>query len=269
MAGFTQTYIADLTGQKQRNITMIESSRYRPATKIVKTLANFFSCSFNWLAYGEPPAYDQLWGYALVPPRGITETRKLNEINKILQTLFVAFLMENSIHSYYLVHEKRESAKNNTRLYIFPLILPTVFVLKANIFCWKAVDYALSRAKLKLRKEITMTPDEIDCIDDPQSGKTILAVVEKMLVTMDLAKPGIAKEQWIPLLEGKERLPKPEKILYDKAVNEICRLIVEKNIDIFDVIDNMKKYDRSYMTGSIFDDPEKLARIAKEYRKEK
>ena len=85
-----------------------------------------------------------------------------------------------------------------------------------------------------------MTPDEIDCIDDPRSEKTILAVVEKMLVTMDLAKPGISKEQWVPLLEGKERLPKPEKILYDRRVNKICRLIAQNNIDIADVVKKME-----------------------------
>ena len=107
LAGFTQTYIADIADQEQRNISMIESSRYRPATKILEILADLFSCSLNWLAYGEPPAYHQLWGYAEVPPKSITQIHKMDKINKILQTLFVAFLMKNSIHSYYLIDKKR------------------------------------------------------------------------------------------------------------------------------------------------------------------
>ena len=268
--GYTQAYLADIAGLRQRNIAMIEKSSYHPSDHVLTVLSSFFFCSFQWLTYGHPPAFDHLWGYAHIPGQNAKSIRKLNEIDFISKTFFVEFLQENHVRKYYLVRQKNSGGKEDTRLYVFPLMLPTVLALKVVVPCWAGVNHAISQANLNLAKEISITSDEIDCIDDPQSSKTLPSVVAKVWESLGIGKKENLLRRWLPILKApiapKDRL---KQMLYEKQVNEICRLIVEKNLDIFDVIDNMKKYDRSYMTGSIFDDLEKLARIAKESRKEK
>lgn len=276
LEGYNQTYVADLVGVKQRTIAGIESSRARPRASVIDILARFYGCSRNWLAEGKLPAYASLWGYAAVPNERLlvldqpVRTRKLNELDDFLRTSFVDFLQENAVSDYYIAIANDADTNKIRKIYVFPLSPPIFFVLKCKTEFWNAVDYATSQTNLKMVKEITMTSDEIDCIDDPQSEKTLLATVEKMLVLMDLVKPGIAKERWIPLLASPalKDIDRRARMIYDKKVNELCRIIIEYNIEPSDVLMALDKYDRNYPYDSSFIDVwKKQIKVVKKYEK--
>jgi transcriptional regulator with XRE-family HTH domain len=270
LGGYNQTYIADLVGVKQRTIAGIESSRARPRASVIDILGKVYGCSPDWLTEGKLPAYPSLWGYTAVPNERLlvldqpVRTRKLNELDDFLRTSFVDFLREMAISNYYIA-----SADEIRKIYVFPLSLPVFFALKCKAEFWDAVDYATSQTNLKMVKQVTMTSAEIDCIDDPQSGCTILAIVEKMLVLMDLVKPGIAKEQWIPFLESPalKDIDRQAKMIYNKKVNELSRMIIENNIEFFDIWESLKKYSRNYHGGlNPVEVWEKQIKVLKEYK---
>lgn len=241
--GYNQTYIANLVGTTQRCITGMESARTAPRAAVLNLISDVFGCSREWLDSGEPPAFKQFWGYAEIPPERIvklerpTLSRKLNELHDLLQTLFVDFLRENKVSEVFVVNDPNGIRK----LFLFPLALPVTFILKSSIEFWDSVEYVIAELELNRKGVVSLDTRILDCINDPMSQRTIPADVAGLYETLGVGDRKLA-EEWALLSEKGSIRDARRKALYKKKVNEACRMIIENNIDPFDILACLKRY---------------------------
>jgi len=240
LAGLTQTELAEMLGASQRAVTLIEKARATQNVKLNK-IAQLFGCSRRWLVFGVPPAFDDCWGYAELPPVRTTgrsatlDTRKVNQINDALNMYFPLFLKEHRSTEVYIVREKEDFCK----LFVFPLRLPIIFILKATEMFSTTIDNVIENSQLKILKEITTDFKFINSINAMDAQNTDIKAAQKLFELLGIEVP----DEW--LLASRYTNDKKvdfQGLLRKRKIELVCKTIEEYGIFPSEVVAGLKDH---------------------------
>lgn len=234
--GLTQQYLAELLGVTQGVITRIESGKSKPSFRSINILSHYFIVSKDWLKDGTTPAIINGWGYATVPFKGwhdlpsSTKASKLKQIADVMGTLFVDFLRESHVTTFFTVHIQ----DSDDVIFVFPIGPGSTFVLRFTGELTPMLEDILKDTGLQEAKSI-LIPDEMAYSIHQSSSP--LSRMEHIIELHNMLGLGELTQTWSDI---KHPYDLRSAKVYQNRINKVCRDILAKGLDPADVIHSLK-----------------------------